>query len=106
MCIWPNVWKSYKISAAPVTNFKSVFKLRGGKFNVRGLAHSASQPFVSSVNPAPISSPCQTSYIVSEEQIEQDELNTHECMLPLMKLLDHMDHNKINPEVPKVPPSG
>lgn len=42
------------------------------------------------------------SYVVSEEQIEQDELNTHECMVPLMKLLDHMEHNKINPEVPKV----
>ena len=44
----------------------------------------------------------ETSYVLSEEQIEQDELNTHECMLPLMRLLDHMQHNKINPEVPKV----
>ena len=34
--------------------------------------------------------------------MEQDDLNIHECMLPLMKLLDHMEHNKINPEVPKV----
>ena len=34
--------------------------------------------------------------------MEQDELNTHESMLPLMRLLDHMDHNKINPVVPKV----
>ena len=40
--------------------------------------------------------------MVSEEQIEQDELNTHECMVPLMRLLDHMEHNKINPEVAKV----
>lgn len=40
--------------------------------------------------------------MVTEEQIEQDELNQHECMLPLMKLLDHMEHNKINPQVPKV----
>lgn len=43
-----------------------------------------------------------SSYLVTEEQIEQDELNQHECMLPLMKLLDHMEHNKINPQVPKV----
>ena len=41
--------------------------------------------------------------MVSEEQIEQDELNGNECMLSLMKLLDHMEHNKINPEAPKVP---
>ena len=40
--------------------------------------------------------------MVSEEQIEQDELNGNECMLSLMKLLDHMEHNKINPEAPKV----
>ena len=43
-----------------------------------------------------------SSYVVTEEQIEQDELNQHECMLPLMRLLDHMEHNKINPQVPKV----
>ena len=42
------------------------------------------------------------SYTVSEEQIEQDELNQHECMLPLMRLIDHMQHNKITPEVPQV----
>ena len=35
--------------------------------------------------------------MVNEEQLEMDELNQHECMLPLMKLLDHMEHNKINP---------
>ena len=39
---------------------------------------------------------------MSEEQIEQDELNQHECMLPLMRLIDHMQHNKITPEVPQV----
>lgn len=39
---------------------------------------------------------------MSEEQIEQDELNMHECMLPLMKLVDHMEHNKITPEVAEV----
>ena len=38
----------------------------------------------------------------SEEEIEQDELNLHECMSPLMKLLDRMEHNKINPEVPSL----
>ena len=42
------------------------------------------------------------SYTVSEEQIEQDELNMHECMLPLMKLIDHMEHNKITPAVAEV----
>ena len=42
------------------------------------------------------------SYTVSEEQIEQDELNMHECMLPLMRLIDHMQHNKITPEVAEV----
>ena len=40
--------------------------------------------------------------MVTEEQIEQDELNQHECTLTLMKLLDHMELNKINPQVPKV----
>ena len=39
---------------------------------------------------------------MSEEQIEQDELNQHECMLPLMRLIDHLQHNKITPEVPEV----
>lgn len=39
---------------------------------------------------------------MSEEQIEQDELNMHACMLPLMKLIDHMEHNKITPEVAEV----
>ncbi|CAI8051260.1 DNA-dependent protein kinase catalytic subunit [Geodia barretti] len=43
----------------------------------------------------------EMSYTVSEEQIEQDELNQHECMLPLMRLIDHMQHNKITPEVPQ-----
>ena len=42
------------------------------------------------------------SYVVSEEQVEQDTLNTHECMSTLTTLLDHMEHNKINPQVPKV----
>lgn len=35
--------------------------------------------------------------MVSEEHMEMDELNQHECMLPLMKLLDHMQHNNLNP---------
>ena len=42
------------------------------------------------------------SYTWAEEQIEQDELNQHECMLPLMRLIDHLHHNKITPEVPEV----
>ena len=44
----------------------------------------------------------ETWYVVSEEQVEQDALNTHESMLALMRLLDHMEHNNINPAVPKV----
>ncbi len=40
--------------------------------------------------------------VVMEEQLEQDCVNTHECMVPLMRLLDHMEHNKINPEIVKV----
>ena len=39
---------------------------------------------------------------MKEEQIEQDEVNTHECMISIMRLFDHMEHNKINPEAPKV----
>ena len=35
---------------------------------------------------------------MSEEQLEEDSLNLHECMVPLMKLLDHMQHNKIGLE--------
>ena len=42
------------------------------------------------------------SYTWAEEQIEQDELNQHKCMLPLMRLIDHLHHNKITPEVPEV----
>ena len=42
------------------------------------------------------------SYTWAEEQIEQDELNQHDCMLPLMRLIDHLHHNKITPEVPEV----
>ena len=38
-------------------------------------------------------------YILSEEQLEDDELNSHECMISLMNLLDHMQHNKITPEI-------
>ena len=34
--------------------------------------------------------------MVSEEQMEMDVLNEHECMLPLLKLLDHMQHNNLN----------
>lgn len=29
--------------------------------------------------------------------MEEDELNSHKCMLPLMRLLDHMEHNKVTP---------
>ena len=39
---------------------------------------------------------------MSEEQVEQDELNQHECMLPLMRLLDHMQHNCVTPKVSQV----
>ncbi|XP_019852740.1 PREDICTED: DNA-dependent protein kinase catalytic subunit [Amphimedon queenslandica] len=49
-----------------------------------------------------------SSYVVSEEQLEEDDLNIHECMTPLMKLLDHMIINKITPapsgDSPEMPP--
>eukprot|EP00731_Ephydatia_muelleri_P036866 Em0341g3a len=51
---------------------------------------------------SPSSDAKETPFFMSEEKVEQDALNTHECMLTLMKLLDHLEHNKINPEVPKV----
>lgn len=40
--------------------------------------------------------------ITSEEQLEMDCVNVHECMVPLMRLLDHMDANNVNPPVPTV----
>jgi DNA-dependent protein kinase catalytic subunit len=43
----------------------------------------------------------EQSYVVSEEHIEQDELNLHHCMGTFMKILDHMEYNKITPQVPK-----
>ena len=44
----------------------------------------------------------EATVVTSEEQLEQDCVNIHECMVPLMRLLDHMEYNKINPEVEKV----
>jgi len=38
--------------------------------------------------------------LVSEEELEMDSLNQHRCMLPLMKLLDHMQHNITQPHPP------
>ena len=43
-----------------------------------------------------------SSYVVMEEEVEQDELNSHECMSVIMRLLDHMQLNDINPAVPAV----
>ena len=40
--------------------------------------------------------------MVMEEEVEQDELNSHECMSVIMRLLDHMQLNNINPAIPTV----
>ena len=47
---------------------------------------------------------CQqvSSYVLTEEEIEQDDLNTHECMTVIMRLLDHMQRRSITPAVRKV----
>ncbi len=40
-------FETFNISAAPVTNFQSFFQGGGGgKFNICGLAHTASRPFI------------------------------------------------------------
>lgn len=35
-----------------------------------------------------------------------DALNQHECMPAMLRLLDHMDVKKINPQLPEVSNSG
>ena len=40
--------------------------------------------------------------MVSEEHVEEDDLNMHECMATFTKLLDHMEVNKITTQLAKV----
>ena len=39
---------------------------------------------------------------MSEDTVEMDELNRHECMAKMTALLKHLVQNKISPEQPKV----
>lgn len=41
------------------------------------------------------------TYIVSEEQIELDQINLNPCMETYMRVIDYMQHNKINPDPPQ-----
>ena len=44
----------------------------------------------------------EESYEPSEDAVEMDELNSHECMAKMTALLKHLQQNKISPEPPKV----
>ena len=44
----------------------------------------------------------EESYEVSEDTVEMDELNSHECMAKMTALLKHLVQNKISPELTKV----
>ena len=44
----------------------------------------------------------EESYEVSEDTVEMDELNSHECMAKMTALLKHLVQNKISPELRKV----
>lgn len=44
----------------------------------------------------------EESYEVSEDTVEMDELNSHECMAKMSALLKHLVQNKISPEQRKV----
>ena len=39
---------------------------------------------------------------MTEDTVEMDELNRHECMAKMSALLKHFVQNKISPEQPKV----
>lgn len=39
---------------------------------------------------------------MTEDTVEMDELNRHECMAKMSALLKHLVQNKISPEHPKV----
>ena len=47
----------------------------------------------------------QGSYVVSEERLELDDINRNPCMYAILRVLDHMEHNKINPDPPSNPSS-
>ena len=44
----------------------------------------------------------EESYELSEDTVEMDELNSHECMAKMTALLKHLQQNMISPEPPKV----
>ena len=44
----------------------------------------------------------EESYELTEDTVEMDELNSHECMAKVTALLKHLQQNKISPEPPKV----
>ena len=46
--------------------------------------------------------PKEESYELSEDTVEMDEINSHECMAKMSALLKHLQQNKISPELPKV----
>ena len=39
---------------------------------------------------------------MTEDTVEMDELNSHECMAKMSALLKHLVQNNISPEQPKV----
>ena len=45
----------------------------------------------------------QSTYLVSEERLELDDINRNPCMSAILRVLDHMEHNKINPDPPSNP---
>ena len=47
--------------------------------------------------------PPQGMYVVSEEKLELDSINRNPCMHAILRVLDYMEHNKINPDPPTNP---
>ncbi|KAI6646753.1 DNA-dependent protein kinase catalytic subunit [Oopsacas minuta] len=47
----------------------------------------------------------QGMYVVSEEKLELDYINRNPCMHAILRVLDYMEHNKINPDPPSNPSS-
>ena len=71
---------------------------------MRQVSHVFKEPLtLLSQNTALISTSVQEdSFEVSEDTVEMDELNRHECMSKMTALLKHMVQNKISPEPQKV----
>ena len=49
--------------------------------------------------------PPQGMYVVSEEKLELDAINRNPCMHSILRVLDYMQHNSINPDPPTSPSS-